>query len=203
MFNLAGASFYITFRSILTFCRWRSRVLEGRSDLRCHSQVVCWAGDQLQTLGPESHCAQNGKVMNWSQMRRTPQLGLEQVSLSWDPWSTLSWSSLHKCVWSHFTGVRGTVSEAGGILVGLPRWLSGKESACNAGDTRVTGFILGSGRTTGGGHGNPLQYSCLENLMDRGDWWASVHRVTEIRIQWKWMSTHAQWSKYTGLCFMV
>ena len=37
----------------------------------------------------------------------------------------------------------------------------------------------GSGRSPGGGHGNPLQYSCLENLMDRGAWWATVHGVTE------------------------
>ena len=48
--------------------------------------------------------------------------------------------------------------------VGLPQWLSSKESACNAGDQ---GSIPGSGRS-GGVHGNPLQYSCLENPMDRG-----------------------------------
>ena len=47
-----------------------------------------------------------------------------------------------------------------------------KVSACNAGDL---GLIPGSGRTLGGGHGNPLQYSCLENPMDRGAWWATVH----------------------------
>ena len=122
---------------------------------------------------------------------------------AWGPWSTLSWSSIHRCVWSHFSGVRGTVLEAGGILVGLPRWLSGKESACNVGDTGVTGSILGLGRSTGGEHGNPLQYSCLENLMDRGAWWALVLRVTEIRTQRKWLSPHAQWSKYTGLCSLV
>ena len=52
-------------------------------------------------------------------------------------------------------------------MEGLPRWLSGKESACNAGDT---GLILGFGRSPGEGHGNPLQYSCLENPMDRGAW---------------------------------
>ena len=48
---------------------------------------------------------------------------------------------------------------------GLPWWLSGKESPCNAGDP---GSIPGLGRSPGGGHGNPLQYSCLENAMDRG-----------------------------------
>ena len=47
-----------------------------------------------------------------------------------------------------------------------------KESTCNAGDL---GLIPGLGRSPGGGHGNPLQNSCLENPMDRGAWWATVH----------------------------
>ena len=49
----------------------------------------------------------------------------------------------------------------------------------NAGDPRDVGSIPGSGRSPGGGHGNPLQYSCLENPMDRGAWWATVHGVAE------------------------
>ena len=46
----------------------------------------------------------------------------------------------------------------------------GKESACNAGDAGDVGLISGSGRSPGGGHGNPLQYSCQENSIDRGAW---------------------------------
>ena len=46
----------------------------------------------------------------------------------------------------------------------------GKESACNAGDAGDMGLIPGLGRSPGGGHGNPLQYSCLGNPMDRGAW---------------------------------
>jgi len=49
----------------------------------------------------------------------------------------------------------------------------------NAGDVRDMGSIPGSGRSPGGGHGNPLQYRCLENPMGRGIWWAKVHRVTK------------------------
>ena len=61
---------------------------------------------------------------------------------------------------------------------GLPWWLSSKESACNAGDNaRDVGSIHGSGRSHGGRHGNSLQYSCLENPIDRGAWWATAHRV--------------------------
>ena len=48
-----------------------------------------------------------------------------------------------------------------------------------AGDVRDTGSIPGSGRSSGRGHGHPLQYSCLENPMDRGAWWATVHRVAK------------------------
>ena len=53
----------------------------------------------------------------------------------------------------------------------------------NAGNVRDAGSITGSGRSPGGGHSNPLQYSCLENHMDRGAWWATVHGV--IKSQ-KW-----------------
>ena len=49
----------------------------------------------------------------------------------------------------------------------------------NAEDTRDAGLIPGSGRSPGGGHGNPLQYSCLKNPMDRESWRATVHRVTK------------------------
>ena len=60
--------------------------------------------------------------------------------------------------------------------------VSGKESACQAGDT---GLIAGSGRSPGEGNGNPVQYSCLGNLMDRGAWRATVHGVTESQT---WLS---------------
>ena len=53
-------------------------------------------------------------------------------------------------------------------MSGLPWWLSGKESTCNAGDTEDMGSVPGWGRSPGGGNGNPLQYSCLGNAMDRG-----------------------------------
>ena len=60
-----------------------------------------------------------------------------------------------------------------------------KNLHANAGDIRDMGLIPGSGRTPAGGHGNPLQYSCLENPMDRGAWWAMIHRVTKSRARLK------------------
>ena len=67
-----------------------------------------------------------------------------------------------------------------------------KNPPANAGDIRDAGSIPGSGRSLGEGHGNPLQYSCLENRMDRGAWWATVHKVSKSRIRLKWLSTHAE-----------
>ena len=61
----------------------------------------------------------------------------------------------------------------------FPHSSNSKESACNAGDM---GSILGSGRATGEGHGNPIQYSCRENPLDRGAWWVHSHGVTK---NWK------------------
>ena len=63
------------------------------------------------------------------------------------------------------------------INVGLPLGSDGKVSACNAGDP---GSIPGSGRSSGEGNDNPFQYSCLENPMDRGAWWAAVHEVLRV-----------------------
>ena len=67
----------------------------------------------------------------------------------------------------------------------VPRWFSGKESTSNTGDV---GSIPGLGRSPGEGNDNPLQYSCLENSMDRGAWRAIVHGVTKSQTQ---LSMHA------------
>ena len=64
--------------------------------------------------------------------------------------------------------------------MGFPGGSVGKESACSVGDE---GSIPGSGRSPGGGHSNPLQYSCLENPMDGGAWWAIVHGVTKSQTR--------------------
>ena len=64
---------------------------------------------------------------------------------------------------------------------GFPGGTGGREAG--AGDARDMGSILGLGRSPGGGNGSPLQYSCLENSMDRGAWRATVHRVTKCQTQ--------------------
>ena len=63
-------------------------------------------------------------------------------------------------------------------MSGFPGGASGKETAYNVGATEDEGLIPGSERSPGGEYGNPLQYFCLENPMDKGAWWGTAHRVT-------------------------
>ena len=80
--------------------------------------------------------------------------------------------------------------------MGFPGSSDGKASAYNVGDL---GPIPGSGRSPGGGNGNPLQYSSLENPMGRGAWWAMVHRVTKRPDR----SNLAEHSTYTCMCTYI
>ena len=73
--------------------------------------------------------------------------------------------------------------------MGFPSGSDSRELACSAGDL---GLIPGSGRSPGEGNGYPLQYSCLENSMDRGVWQATVHGVTKSWTQLKCLSIHTQ-----------
>jgi len=68
-------------------------------------------------------------------------------------------------------------------LLGFPGGTVVKNLPANAGDTGDESSIPGLGRSPGGGHGHPLQYSCLENPVDRGAWWATVHGISQSQIQ--------------------
>ena len=74
-----------------------------------------------------------------------------------------------------------------------------KSLSASAGDIRHVSSVPGSGRSPGGGHGNPLQYSCLENPVDSGAWWATVHRVSKSGRQLKELSMHA----HSGLTMLL
>ena len=78
--------------------------------------------------------------------------------------------------------------------LGFPGGSDGKESSCNAGDASL---IPGSGKSSGEENSTQLEYSCLENFMDRGSWWATVHGVAK---SWTWMS---EWRTcmYVGIQF--
>ena len=75
--------------------------------------------------------------------------------------------------------------------VRFPGGGSDKNRLDNTGDIRGADFMPGSGRSPGGGHSDLLQYSCLENHMDRGVWWATVHKVAKSQTGLKQLSTRA------------
>ena len=77
-----------------------------------------------------------------------------------------------------------------GCWGGFPGGTSGREPACSAGAIRDAGSIPGSGRSPVEERGNLLQYSCLENPMDSGAWWATVHGVVKSQTRLEWWSTH-------------
>ena len=77
-----------------------------------------------------------------------------------------------------------------------------KNQPADAGDTGDMGSIPGSGRSPGGGNGNPLQYSCLENLMDRGAWWTPVTEVTNSRT-WLRMLAHVQIRRWLSIALKI
>ena len=79
----------------------------------------------------------------------------------------------------------------------------GKETACNAGDLSNAGLIPGLGRSPKGGHGNPLQYSCLENPTDSGAWRATVHGVAQSQTRLRQLGTaHFDYNHYYRGTFM-
>ena len=81
-------------------------------------------------------------------------------------------------------------------MVRFPNGSVVKNLPANAGATRDTGLIPGSGRCPGEGNGNPLQYYCQENLMDKAAWWATVHGITKSRTRLNsWTCTHKRDSK--------
>ena len=82
-------------------------------------------------------------------------------------------------------------------LLGFPRWCSGKESVSLC---RRHGFDPWVGKIPGVGNGNPLQYSCLENSMNRGAWWAMLHGVTK---SWTWLIEHTRVTINSPGCMLL
>ena len=126
----------------------------------------------------------------------------------------LSYKAAHLCIWvgwdtAHFTSTCLTPVNTNHLSIimtlAMTVWntvsplntrasqvsLVVKNPPANAGDIRDAGSIPGSGRSPGGGHGNPLQFSCLENFIDRGAWCATFHGVTKSWTWLKRLSIHA------------
>ena len=102
---------------------------------------------------------------------------------------------LQSCRPTYFSNISATITWFFWSITLSTQWLSSKESTCNQGDM---GSIPVLGRSPGGGHGNPLQYSCLGSPMDRGAWQTTVHKVKK-RIQLKWLSTQHKYRVSQGV----
>ena len=96
-------------------------------------------------------------------------MGSQRVRHDWVTELNYTWNYIYTCVATRIQ-FQNTAFPGDSVVKNLP---------INAGDL---GTIPGSGRSPGGGHGNPLQYCCLENPMDRGAWCATVHEVTKSQI---------------------
>ena len=103
------------------------------------------------------------------------RVGSQGNLLPWELGPQLSEGVSMTCRW------KKEISNERGTILGFPL------APANAGDARDTGSILGLGRCPGEGNGTPLQYSCLENSMDRGAWWATAHGVAKSQTR---LSTH-------------
>ena len=92
----------------------------------------------------------------------------------------------------HAQAQQGVSVAVAHTVCGLPGWRRWYRTCLPMQETQGMWLpISGSGRFPGGGHGNPLQYSCLENPIDRRAWWAIVHGVIKRRTQLKWLSMYA------------
>ena len=104
-------------------------------------------------------------------------------------WHSCSWTSvLCSFITVNYTArnlvlILSHILDVVSPLKGFPGGTVVKNPSANAGDSRDVGLIPGSGRSPGVGNGNPLQYSCLENSMDRRCWWATVHGVTKSQTR--------------------
>ena len=108
-------------------------------------------------------------------------------------WPTmLCWFLVHNIViWYFYTLQNSWFSYSDLVLIRASQVVFVvKYLPTNAGDIRDADLIIGSGKSPGAGHGNPLQYSCLENPMDREAWWATVHTVAKSQRCLKWFNTY-------------
>ena len=126
---------------------------------------------QVSTVPPTLHWDFGGipflAVPHSLQDLKFPKQGLNPCPLKWKR-RVLTTGPLGKSLWGIF---RLTIN-----VFGFPGGSVGKESTSNAGDL---GLIPGLGKSPGGGHGNPLQYSCLENSMEKGSWQDTVHGIAK------------------------
>ena len=151
-----------------------------------YSRGSSWSRDQ--TCGSWGSCISRGSLplshLGSPPLSRRPQflpLGISPYSYSWQG----SWLLPGQMIWEKTKAASKMTA-----TVALQVALVVKNPPANAGDIRGASSIPGLGRSPGVGNSNPLQYSCLENPMDRGAWQATAHTVAKSQTQLKWLSMH-------------
>ena len=152
---------------------------------------VRWVGDAFQPSHPRSpspptfNLSQHQGLFSWVSLRiRWPKYEVSAsasvLPMNTQDWSDLGWTGWISLLSKELSRVLSNTTvqkhQFIGTQLGFPGASEVKASACNAGDL---GSIPGLGRSPGEGNGNPLEYSCLENPMDGGAWWATVHGVAK------------------------
>ena len=135
---------------------------------------TCWCLSLYEDLQASRENTSNGNKTRFFVSLLSSGGGIHTL-----PWghdiSTLQWGlPQFSCQFQHCHSTQALLTKQV-----FPVGASGKETACNAGDVRDAGSIPGLGRSSGGGHRTLLQYSCPENPMNRGAWWAMVQRVAK------------------------
>ena len=153
------------------------------------SQVPLWSAEPVRLNSNQKNMGRGDLCSFWAEPLKTFLF----------IYSLLCWVVLVVLrVFSSCSG-RGLLLVAVHRLLGFSGDAKVKNLPANAGDAGVLGWIPSSGRSSVGRSGNPLQYSCLGNPMDRGAWWATVHGVTKSRTGlWAHVHTHTQASHYGG-----
>ena len=151
----------------------------GRNSQEPHPHTL-WPSSPLCLCGQRKKTKPRAQKRKRWQTLTEKQVTSPQVFYCWNLNTQRSWITLNTT--SHHLDAMVSISLR--LLYRTSWWLGGKESICQC---RRWGSTPGSGRSPGGGNGNPLQHSCLGNHMDRGSWWATVHGVTKSQT---WLRTH-------------
>ena len=150
-------------------------------EMAAHSSVLAWRIPGMEEPGGLPSIGSHRVRHDWSDLAAAAAAAIS----TWLPWVDITVILFSPLLFFPLN-----------LYLTLPFWVSQvvlvvKNSPANAGDIRDTCSSLASGRSPEGGHGNPLQYSCLENSMDKGAWWATVHGVAKSQTQLKWLGKQA------------
>ena len=160
-------------------------------EMATHSSSLAWRIPGMEEPGGLPSMGSHRVRHDWSDLAAAAAFNKKVSKFSIGPqhmkvtWILFNWQVTGTII-NLFEGLKWVSPSNRLSFIGFPHGSVVKNPLANAGEAEDSGSIPGSGKSTGGGNGNPLQYSCLGNPMDRGAWWAAVHGVTKSQI---WLNT--------------